>query len=128
MAFTTIILSDSSKNLKAIVRGFFTSDLIEPTVVLDLDKLKDSPQHIRIDSLWWLMEEKMGLRLWWDNGQLLVPMESRNSMRFDHPLSSRELTSEKWTRKLYITSHSIESGLTKQKYFTFGLDAEKQGQ
>jgi len=128
MAFSTIILSDSSKNLKALVRGFFTSDLNEPTCVLDLDKLKETPAHIRVDSLWWLIEEKMGLRLWWDNGQLLIPMESRNSMRFDYPLSSRELTSGKWSRKLYLTCHSVESGITKQKYFTFGLDAEKQGQ
>jgi len=126
MAFQTRILSDSSKNVKIQVRGFFTEDLVEPAVVLDLDKLTSAPRGLRIDSFWWLLEEKMGIRLWWSPGQLLLPMESRNAFRPDLPFSSTSLASDSWDRKIWMTSHSINSGITKSKYFVFGLDAEKQ--
>lgn len=97
----------------------------EPVVILDLDKLKDSPKSIRIDAFWWLIEEKMGLRLWWCKGNLLIPMESRNSIRFDTPLAARDYVSDKWERKLYVSTHDVGSNTTKQKYFAFGLDMEK---
>lgn len=126
MAFQTLILSDSDKNVKVQVRGFFVADLEEPAVVLDLDKLKNAPRGLRIDSFWWLIEEKMGLRLWWNPGHLLIPMESRNGFRPDLPFSSATLAGEGWGRKLLLTNHSTASGLTKCKYFTFGFDAEKQ--
>lgn len=128
MAFSTLVLADSDKNVKIHVRGFFTETLQDKdaAVVLDLDKLIGQPKGLRIDSFWWLLEEKMGLRLWWSPGKLLIPMESRNGFRPDTPFSSAVLASDKWERKLYLSSHSVESGLTKIKYFSFGFDAEKQ--
>lgn len=127
MAFSTKIIGDSSKNCRVHVAGFIIKDITDedPAVILDLDKLKDCPQNLRLDSLWWLIEEKMGLRLWWKPGCLLLPLESRNNLRFDTPLSSKDFAPPGWCRKLYLSSHDAGSGTTKLKYFNIGLDMEK---
>lgn len=119
---TTSIISDGNKNASILIKGFVTADIIDPMVVLDLDKLKDTPKNIRIDGLWWLIEEKLGLRLWWSPGHILVPMESRNSLRPDNPLAG---PSGNWDRKILLTTHDAKSGSTPIKYFIVSLDLEK---
>lgn len=127
MAITTRTLGDSSKNCRVNVSGWVASDILDdkPVVVLDINKLRDSPKSMRIDSIWWLIEEKMGLRLWWKVGYFLLPMESRNSIRFDAPLLSRDFAPPEWDGKLWMSTHDVGSNTTKSKYFTFGLDMEK---
>jgi len=41
---------------------------------------------LKLSSLVWLIEEKMGLHICQKSGEMWIPMESRNSVRFDHGL------------------------------------------
>lgn len=43
-------------------------------------------QGLKLSSLVWLIEEKMGLYLMQNREEVWIPMESRNSIRFDHGL------------------------------------------
>lgn len=119
---TTTIVSDGNKNASVLVRGFVTTDITDPMVVLDLDKLKDSPKNIRVDGLWWMLEEKLGIRLWWSPGQILLPLESRNAFRPDNPLVG---PANGWSRKILMTTHDAKSATTPVKYFVFSMDLEK---
>ena len=127
MAIATRILNDTPKNCRVHISGFFTQNVLDdkPVVVLDTAKLKDSPKNIRLDSLWWLIEEKMGLRLWWKPGYLLLPLESRNSLRLDSPLHSKDFAPPEWDGKILMSCHDVESNTTKIKYFNLGMDMEK---
>ena len=127
MAISTRITNDTNKNCKVQIYGWIGADIPDdkPVVALDLEKLRDTPKNIRIDALWWLIEEKMGLRLWWKPGDFLLPLESRNSIRFDSPMYSRELAPPEWDRKLWLSSHDAGSNTTKSKYFRIALDMEK---
>jgi hypothetical protein len=43
-------------------------------------------EGLKLSSLVWLIEEKMGIYLCKKRGEIWLPMESRNSIRFDHAL------------------------------------------
>jgi hypothetical protein len=45
---------------------------------------------LKLSSLVWLIEEKMGLYVCQKSGEVWIPMESRNSIRFDHGLPVEE--------------------------------------
>lgn len=81
-------LQDSNKNVKVVVSGFIDPER-DPSelVILDLDKLEGNPKGIRLDSIIWVVEEKATLYLCWGD-QVIMPVESRNSIRFDTPLNS----------------------------------------
>ena len=112
---------DSTKNVKVIVRGFISPDDDQSgkCEVLHLDQLKDKPRGLRLDSIVWLIEEKAGLRLYWGD-DFLLPMESRNSMRFDTPLSSPQ---KNWKRTIMLEAVKTESV---SKAFFLLLDMDKQ--
>lgn len=55
-------------------------------------EIKLSDKGLKLSSLVWLIEEKMGLYLVKNREEVWIPMESRNSIRFDHGLPVEEDT------------------------------------
>ena len=57
----------------------------DPDIEVDL-----GVKGLKLSSLVWLIEEKMGLYVCQKSGEVWIPMESRNSIRFDHGLPVEE--------------------------------------
>jgi hypothetical protein len=123
-------IRDGQKNVRLVIKGIALKDL-EPTPILDIRKLMVPPggwKGLRLDSAVWTVQEKMGLALWWSNpaeeGDLVFPMESRNSVRFDEGLSSPRIE-EGWSGILYLSSFNVEGAPSPKRFFVL-LDFDKQ--
>ena len=72
--------SGGQKNVTYHVRGFVHGR--------DMEKTEFKIEHpeaseLKFSSALWIIQEKLTLYLWWAKDDLLLPMESRNSIRFD---------------------------------------------
>lgn len=72
--------ASGQRNVTLNVWGSF-KDVNEPAFEIDL-----KISGLKLSSLVWLIEEKMGLYLCQKRGEVWIPMESRNMIRFDHGL------------------------------------------
>jgi len=122
------ITKDGDKNLTVLIKGIVTEDFGR-TPIVDLAKLRQSGEGlkgIRLDSIVWAIQEKLGLTLWWseDGGEdsMAMPMESRNSMRFDEGVESPRVK-DGWQQKLYLSSFNCKDG---PKKFLVILQFDKQ--
>jgi hypothetical protein len=115
---SVVQIHDSSKSLRALVTGFIQPKDNSTLEILDLHNLSGGPKGLRLDSVIWLIEEKAGLRLYWGD-TLMLPMESRNSLRLDTPLNSPS----NWDGKLVLAAGKTEEYL---KAFFLHLDFDKQ--
>jgi hypothetical protein len=69
-----------------------------------LIEVKTQQKKLKLTALAWLIEEKMGFVLSWEKDQVLLPMESRNSMRFDQAIPSPAIwTGSLWLRPFKVT-------------------------
>lgn len=119
---SSAVTADGSKNFTVLVTGLLLKDL-PMTEIVWLDKLNPKPAACKIESLLWIVQEKMGLVLWWQEGNLIAPMESRNSVRPDRGWDSPR---SGWSRTLSITSFGVRSNEFLPKHFTLVLDFDKQ--
>jgi hypothetical protein len=111
-------VADGQKNFTLQITGVLRSEQKE---LLEI-QLGDNSSKLKLASLVWVVQEKLGLYLWWDKETPLIPMESRNSVRFDHALQPPE----KWEGKMYVTSFNFEVGpLTDRKWFFLVLDFDR---
>lgn len=121
------ITKDGEKNLTVLIKGIITEDFGR-TPIVDLAKLKqpyEGLKGIRLDSVVWVIQEKLGLTLWWDESgedSMAMPMESRNSMRFDEGVESPRIR-EGWPGKLWLSSFNCNGG---PKKFLVILQFDKQ--
>ena len=99
--------------------------------ILELDKLeppREGWKGLRLDSAVWAIQEKMGLYLWWEDPKgeeaLVLPMESRNSVRFDEGIPSPRVENG-WAGKMYLSSFRCEDGPLPKGFFVL-LDFDKQ--
>jgi len=125
------ILKDTEKNLSLIVRGFARSNF-GPELILDLEKARaprEGWKGVRLETIVWLIEEKMGLYLLWGDeiGHVAIPMESRNSLRFDEGYPSPRVA-DGWKKKLYISSFNFtkDNPSSQLKSFFLLIDLDKQ--
>lgn len=126
MQLSTKYLGDASKNCIAWVRGQVNpSDEGGFTQFLDLEDISaDAQQHrpstLQFGSALWTLQEKLGLRIWMSRENkvenLLLLMESRNSLRLD-----RALQLDDWAGKLYLEPFNVNE----PKWFWFQLDFDK---
>jgi hypothetical protein len=129
MAVLSRTLGDGARNVQVLVTGVLERDC-EPTAILDLDTLKATPA-VKVTSALWIVQEKMGLRLWWGTSEELTPenlifiAESRNAVRFQDGLASPRNT-DKWDRKIWMAGYGFDSTLCTPKCFTLLLDLDKQ--
>lgn len=126
----TRILQDGQKNCSVLVKGFTKEDF-EPIPFLDITKLqapREGWKGFRLDSAVWAIQEKMGLHLWWSKPEgeeeLVLPMESRNGIRFDTGLVSPRVD-KGWGGVMYISSFRV-SEIPGPKSFMFVLELDKQ--
>jgi hypothetical protein len=88
LSLAQIQLQDSHKNVKVTVSGFLDPGTDDSYLtVLNMDELSGNPKGVRLDNLLWVIEEKATLYLCWGE-RVIMPMESRNAIRFDAPLNS----------------------------------------
>lgn len=124
------IVRDGQKNCSILVKGFVDVDF-DPTPFLDISKLerpREGWKGLRLDSAVWVVQEKMGLHLWWGKPEgeddLVMPMESRNSVRLDEGLPSPRVE-KGWRGILYLSSFRANE-MSGPKSFMFILDFDKQ--
>jgi hypothetical protein len=106
-------LIDGVKNLKVLIKGILETDLTLGPI------LKDLP-HAKLMSAIWLVQEKLGLVLWWSETELIMPMESRNSFRLDRGWEPPK----GWKGELLLSSYGIDNG-PRPKHFVIELDFDK---
>jgi hypothetical protein len=116
---SVVQLHDGPKNVRAIVTGIVTPGDDSSFTILNLKKLVGDPKGIRLDTVIWLIEEKAGLRLLWGD-KLILPMESRNTLRLDNPLHSPQTG---WSGDLILKAVKTED---KPKAFFIHLEFDKQ--
>lgn len=74
---------------------------------------------LKLASILWAVQEKCGLHLWLNREEILMPIESRNSIRFDTPVPALEQT-------LYLTPFNLElAPVTHYKVFFLVLDFDR---
>jgi hypothetical protein len=78
-------------------------------------------EGMKLTSLMWVIQEKMGLYLWWDKETLLMPLESRNSVRFDTGISAPY----GWDGKMYLSSYLCNTPPSPMKAFLLVLDFDR---
>lgn len=121
------VLRDGAKNLSILVKGIVEMDFT-PIEILDIEKTtlpREPLKGIRLDSAAWLIQEKMGITLWWEKKEkeenLIFIMESRNGLRLDEGIPSPRL-GKGWGGKIYISGSNVVG----QKAFCFTLEIDKQ--
>jgi hypothetical protein len=114
---------DGPRNATVIVTGA-AKQAEQRIKLVDLRKLAGSPKRVKISSIVWLIEEKMKLRLLWGPDEFLLPMESRNSVRFDHGLMSPE--ENKWNGVIEFDIVDVHKGNDyTDKYFFIQIELDK---
>lgn len=124
-------IKDGEKNVSILVKGFTDTDF-SPLDILDLEKVKSPSagwKGIRLDSITWVLQEKMTMFLRWENdgeeSSLLLPLESRNSMRFDEGIPSPRIE-KGWTKRVWLSAINVKSPAAGFKAFFILLDFDKQ--
>jgi hypothetical protein len=106
-------VAGGGKNVTFHVTGILTGEMTFEEIAIDRDK-----KDVKLASLVWLIQEKLGLVLWWDKKTEVLPMESRNSVRFDTSLRPPE----GWDGSIYLTSFGFAAP---KKLFFLVLDFDR---
>lgn len=126
-------IKEGEKNFSVLIKGMTTEDF--PCVpIIDLKSFRPPTsgwKGIRLDSAAWAIQEKLGLYLWWESERketnLILPLESRNFMRFDEGIPSpRILESGGWGRRIFLSSFNTNIPPLGTKSFFILLDFDKQ--
>ena len=113
MNFKAKMTGGGSRNVSAQISGFIDKDKVTfPLVQFEHHDLK-------LTSVAFLIQEKAGLYLWWDEGreELILPLESRGAFRFDVGIKSPE----GWNGQLWAESFKVDEA----KAFLLLLDFDK---
>lgn len=81
-------------------------------------QVKTEQLKLKLTAVAWLIEEKMGFHLSWDSTSVLMPLESRNSLRFDQAIPCPE----NWQGSLWLKPFNFTK---KQMAFFVILDLDK---
>lgn len=84
-------------------------------------EIKCPAAPMRLESVVWVIQEKLGVELYWDQDRPLWIMESRNSMRFDRGIPSPK----DWGGSMWIRTVGFNNPVTETKLFFFVLDFDK---
>lgn len=124
-------IKEGEKNISVMVKGF-TGASFPATSILDLTKIKSPTsgwKGLRLDSLTWALEEKMSMYLqWeekWEESSLILPLESRNSMRFDEGIPSPRVA-DGWGKQVWLNAFNVDKPVTGRKGYFILLDFDKQ--
>ena len=126
------LIKDGAKNFSVLIKGWVTRDF-NPVSIIDIEKLEKPTagwKGVRLDSVVWAVQEKMGFHLWWEKGvkeeTLILPLESRNSMRFDEGIPSPRVV-DGWGKQIWLSSFkALSNDPELAKHFVILLDFDKQ--
>lgn len=76
--FLTEVVASSQRNATIRLSGII--DKVEPLEIIT------GHSKLKLTAISWLIEEKMGFWLCWDQESVLMPLESRNSMPFNQAI------------------------------------------
>lgn len=77
---------------------------------------------MKLGSILWVIQEKLGIYLWWNKEQLLMPLESRNAIRLD----AGYVAPKDWDGNMYISSYNFAvEPRCKTKAFFLLLDFDR---
>lgn len=88
------------------------------SAVEDVIELKTKHDKLKLTSVAWLIEEKMGFYLSWDRSSVLMPLESRSTIRFDQAISCPD----KWQGSLWLKPFKV---IISEMSFFIILDLDK---
>ncbi len=117
MEFKVKFAANSAKNVAVQVSGFLTRDEAHdfgfgPVTFIELDE-----PRLKITRISWVIQEKGGLYLWWDEGKtLILPLESRNAISFDGLKPP-----DGWDGKLWVSGFKLDE----PKGFLIILECDK---
>jgi hypothetical protein len=124
-------IKEGEKNFSVMVKGF-TRDDFKRVPVIDIEKFKPPTsgwKGVRLDSIAWAIQEKMGMYLWWEDedkeSSLILPLESRNGMRYDEGVPSPRIK-DGWTKRIWLSSFNTNIAPAGVKSFFILLDFDKQ--
>lgn len=119
MTIAVNVLADGPRNCTVRVTGVLGRPL-EPTPIYA------ASVGLRFDRAVWLIQEKMGLALWWANtGQpehLLLLMESRNSVNYSPGIGAPP----GWDHQIWLTGFGFDRVPDAPAIFCFTMDFDKQ--
>lgn len=107
----TTVTADGERNFTLQITGRVAGGYAGE-VIYRVDPI---PPRLKLAAATWLVQEKMTILLLWDN-DLAFPMESRNSIRFEHGLKP----TKDWNGKLRI--EALNNDLEKSFFFTLDFD------
>jgi hypothetical protein len=75
-------------------------------------------KHLKLASLAWIVQEKLGIYFGWTKEAIFIPMESRNAIRFDTSISAPA----EWDGNIWLSSFNF---VKPRKAFFLVLDFDK---
>lgn len=117
-------VAGGQRNITLHVTGVLKGELELTPIDLEDEELqgKFDVKQAKLASLVWVIQEKLGLRLWWNEETPLLPMESRNAARFDNPIQPPK----GWDGKLWLSSYHFDTEpRADEKWFFFTLDFDR---
>lgn len=106
-------VAGSQRNFTLHITGVVLGEM--PLTPIDVDSERS---QLKLASLAWLIQEKMGLYLSWDKQTIMLPMESRNAIRFDTSIKAPD----GWNGRIWLSSFGYTPP---QKVFFLVLDFDK---
>lgn len=118
------ITYDGGKNTVLQVQGVIGEDILEHTRILQLSDLTNKAEKVRIESVVFAIQEKMGCILWWkvgDTFEPIVPLESRGMLDFERHQGLH--SPREGVEGIYMTTFGCNGAA---KYILFLVDISKQ--
>jgi hypothetical protein len=118
MSIAVQTLADAGRNYTVRVVGIVNGDLVPRQIITHNGRL-------RVARVVWLIQEKMGLTLWWGEERcadnLMMVMESRNAVAYSPPLQPPE----SWAGQIWLRSFGYDRVPDLPAHFTFTLDFDR---
>ncbi len=105
-------VAGSQKNFTIHVTGAVTEGDFTPSPI-NLEE-----KHLKLASLAWVVQEKLGIYMGWTKETIFIPMESRNSIRFDTSI----VCPAEWDGQIWLSSFNFTKP---KKVFFLVLDFDK---
>ena len=109
----------SGRNLTLQVTGILApGDDLKGQLFSISDLARPEMKGLKIESVLFALQEKMGLLLWWDEGtsDLILPLESRGFFSFVYPIHCPK----DWAGTVWWTAFKVDE----PKHFYFTMECE----
>lgn len=117
-------ISDGHKNYSVLVQGTLSEgDITVPLPIVKLADLQPVPDAVKLRRATWMIQEKLGVELWWGQSDILMVLESRGMMSTEQDISSPR-RSLGWAGEILLTTFGWAPP---RKHLMFVLEFDKHG-